>query len=93
MTDDPRASFEAAREAVTLATTMGVGDIASQLGEVATAVAVDTGEWDWAMNAAEDLARGPLPEANRVNVAASVAIIRALRGDPERTQTPRSWRG
>jgi class 3 adenylate cyclase/tetratricopeptide (TPR) repeat protein len=83
VTDDPRASFEAAREAVTLATTMGVGDIASQLGEVATAVAVDTGDWDWALDAADELARGPLPEANRVNIAASIAIIRALRGDPE----------
>ena len=83
VTDDPRASFEAAREAVTLATTMGVGDIASQLGEVATAVAVDTGDWDWALEAAEELARGPMPDANRVNVAAAIAIIRALRGDPQ----------
>jgi tetratricopeptide (TPR) repeat protein len=83
VTDDPRASFEAARAAVTLATTMGIGDIASQLGEVATAVAVDTGDWDWAVETAAELARAPMPDANRVNVSAAVAIIRALRGDPE----------
>jgi class 3 adenylate cyclase/tetratricopeptide (TPR) repeat protein len=83
VTDDPRASFDAAREAVTLATAMGVGDIAAQLGEVATAVAVDTGDWDWALATAEELAHGPIPDANRLNMAAAVAIIRALRGDPE----------
>jgi tetratricopeptide (TPR) repeat protein len=83
VTDDPRASFEAAREAVTLATTMGVGDIAAQLGEVATAVAVDTGDWDWALETAAELARGPMPDANRLNVAAAIAVIRALRGDAQ----------
>lgn len=79
--DDPRATMETAREAVELATKMGVGDMAVQLAEVATAVAVDTGEWDWALATATELEGGVVPDANRINLAVTVAIIRALRGD------------
>ena len=28
---------------------MGVGDVAVQLGAVACAIAIDTGDWDWAL--------------------------------------------
>lgn len=81
--DDPRTTLETAREAVELATKMGVGDIAVQLAEVATAVAVDTGDWDWALATVAELEGGAMPDANRINLAATVATIRALRGDPE----------
>jgi hypothetical protein len=80
--DDPRTTLDTARQAVTLATTMGIGDIAVQLAEVATAVAVDTGDWDWALATAEEVTRGPIADANRTNMAVTVAIIRALRGEP-----------
>ena len=81
--DDPRTTMETARQAVELATKMGVGDIAVQLAEVATAVAVDTGDWDWALATATELESGVVPDANRINLAVTVAIIRALRGDPD----------
>src|SRR5688500_16022034 len=83
VTDDPRTGLETARAAVALATTMGVGDMAVQLAEVATAAAVDTGEWDWALDTIDELEAGVVPEANRINLAALVATIRALRGQDD----------
>ncbi len=86
VTDDPRTGLETARAAVALATTMGVGDMAVPLAEVATAVAVDTGDWDWALATIDELEAGVVPEANRINLAAIVATIRALRGDDDPMQ-------
>jgi class 3 adenylate cyclase/tetratricopeptide (TPR) repeat protein len=80
--DDPRATLETARQAVELATTMGVGDLAAQLAEVACAAAVETGDWDWAVEAAGELDQGLVPEANRINLAATIGIIHVLRGEP-----------
>ena len=80
--DDPRTTLDTAREAVELASTMGVGDIAVNLAEVATAVAVDTGDWQWALHTIEELDGGVIPPANRINLAVTTSIIRALQGDP-----------
>ena len=87
VTDDPRTGLETARAAVALATTMGVGDMAVQLAEVATAAAVDTGEWEWALATIDELEAGVVPEANRINLAALVATIRALRGEDDPMQS------
>jgi len=81
--DDPAAALGAAREAVELATTMGVGDFAAQLAEVACAAALDTGDWAWAIATAADLAHEGTPTANRINLAAVASALRALRGVPD----------
>jgi class 3 adenylate cyclase len=80
--DDPRATLEIAREAVSVAATMGVGDMAAQLAEVACAAAIDTGEWTWAIGTAEDLLHPGTPLANRLNLAAAIGVVRAFCGDP-----------
>ena len=81
--DDPRLSSRTAREAVELATTMGVGDMAVQLGTVACAVAIETGEWDWSLATARELEERPIAEAHRIDLAVTTAIIGALRGERE----------
>lgn len=83
--DDPRATLDIARQAVETASTLGVGDLAAQLAEVACAAAVDTGDWDWALETAEGLLHPGTPPANRLNLAAVIAILRALRGDADPT--------
>ena len=79
--DDPRTTLEIARTAVEVASTMGVGDLGAQLAEVACAAAIDTGEWRWVVETAEDLLHPGTPFANRLNLAAALAQVRALRGD------------
>ena len=81
--DDPRTTSETARRAVELASTMGAGDLAAQLAEVAGAAALHTGEWQWALDAAEELFHPGTPLANRLNLAGMVGVVRALRGDPD----------
>ena len=78
--DDPRATLDTARQAVELATAMGVGDMAAQLAEVACAAALETGDWEWALETAEELLHEGTPAANRIDLAATASIIRALRG-------------
>jgi hypothetical protein len=83
MADDPRATLETARQAIELATSMGVGDLVAQLAEVACAAAVETGDWTWAIETTLDLEEGTIPVANRINLAATSSIIRALRGESD----------
>jgi class 3 adenylate cyclase len=78
--DDPRTTLETAREGLELATTMGVGDIAVQLAEVACTAAIDTGDWSWALVTVDGLVRGPIPDASRINLLAIAGIIGALSG-------------
>ena len=80
--DDPGTAMATAREAVELATAMGVGDMAVQLGAVACAIAIDTGDWDWALGTAGDLEHQGIAEAHRIDLGVSTAIIRTLRGAP-----------
>ena len=81
--DDPRATFEAARSGFELATTMGVRDMAVQFADVACAAALDTGDWDWALETASDLEQRGIPAAFRIDLASLGAVIRALRGDAQ----------
>jgi class 3 adenylate cyclase len=81
--DDPRATLETARQAVDLAISRGAGDLAGQLAEVACAAAVETGDWEWALATADELSHDGTPAANRIGLAATSAIIRALRGQPD----------
>ena len=81
--DDPRLALETAREGFELATSMGVGEIAGQLAEVACSVALDTGDWGWAMSTIGTIVDGPIPSANRINLLAIGATIGALQGDAE----------
>jgi class 3 adenylate cyclase/tetratricopeptide (TPR) repeat protein len=83
--DDPRTTLEIARQAVATAASMGVGELAAQLAEVACAAAIDTGEWGWALETAEDLLHPGTPIANRLNLAAAIALVRALRGEADPT--------
>lgn len=83
MTDDPRATIDLARQAVALASERGVGDMAAQLAEVACAAAMDTGDWSWAIDTIEELDHPGTPIANRINLAATGAILHALRGSPD----------
>jgi class 3 adenylate cyclase len=80
--DDPRATMATARAGLDLATRMGVGDMALQLAEVVSAVAIDTGEWDEALAVLGDVRDRPKAPAHRVLFAANEATLRALRGDP-----------
>ena len=81
--DDPHATMESARGGMELATQMGVGDMALQFAEVACAVAVDTGDWDWALATLGELHDQPQSPAHRIQFAASEATLRALRGETE----------
>ncbi len=80
VTDDPGTAMATAREAVDLANAMGVRDMAVQLATVACAVAVDTGDWDWALATAVELEQLGIAEAHRIDLRVSTAIIQALRG-------------
>ncbi len=82
VSDDPHATMEAARGGMELATKMGVGDMVLQFGQVAGAVALDTGDWDWALEMLDQVRDRPQAAAHRIGSAASEAMIRALRGDP-----------
>jgi hypothetical protein len=83
VTDDPHGAMAAARDGLALATRMGVGDMELQLADVAVAVALDTGDWDWALQTLDDLRGRPQAPAHRVAFAANEAALRALRGDGE----------
>jgi tetratricopeptide (TPR) repeat protein len=80
VSDDPHATLAHARAGGDLATAMGVGDMAVQLLEVAGAAAIDTGDWEWALSTTADITRGPIPEANRINLISQAAVIGAYTG-------------
>jgi tetratricopeptide (TPR) repeat protein len=83
--DDPLAAMDTAREAVELATAMGVRDMAVQLAAMACAVAVETGDWDWALKTAADFEHQAIADAHRIDLAVSTGIILALQGAPTPT--------
>ena len=80
--DDPRSTMATARDGLELATRMGVGDMALQLAEVVSTVAIDTGDWDAAMAVLDDVRDRPKAPAHRIGFAVNEATLRALRGDP-----------
>ena len=81
--DDPRATMETARQGFELATAMGVRDMAVQLADVACAAALDTGDWDWALETVADLEQRGISAAFRLDLTSISGVIHALRGKPE----------
>ncbi|HEX5038851.1 MAG TPA: AAA family ATPase [Candidatus Limnocylindria bacterium] len=79
--DDPRTTMEIARQGFELASTMGLGDVAVQLADVACTTAIDTGEWAWALATIDELTEHGMADEYRIVLASSAAIIHALQGD------------
>ncbi|TME12094.1 MAG: zinc-ribbon domain-containing protein [Chloroflexi bacterium] len=85
VSDDPRATSETARRGLELAERLGIREMALQLLDIATIVAIDTGDWDWAVLALEEGSEGELPTTHRLDFAATRTILNALRGVPDPT--------
>jgi class 3 adenylate cyclase/tetratricopeptide (TPR) repeat protein len=85
VSDDPRATSETARRGLELAERLGIREMALQLLDIATIVAIDTGDWDWAASALEARAEGELPTTHRLDFAATLTVLNALRGVPDPT--------
>ena len=81
--DDPRRTFDAARQGFEVGRKKRVHDWAAQLASVAVVAAVDTGEWDWALSTLKELDGELLSPAHRIDIAASHTILRSLRGVPD----------
>jgi predicted ATPase len=79
--DDPRETLRAAREGFEIGHQKGMRDMALQLASVALAVAVDTGDWDWALQTIDQLDDEAMVPAHLIDLASTATIIRALRGD------------
>ena len=79
--DDPRATLRAAREGFELGHQKGMRDMALQLASVALAVAVDSGEWQWALETIDQLDDEAMVPAHVIDLTSTATIIRALRGD------------
>ncbi len=85
VSDDPRATSETARRGLELAERLGIREMTLQLVDIATIVAIDTGDWDWAVAALEERSGGELPTSHRLDFAATRTILNALRGVPDPT--------
>jgi len=83
VSDDPRATFDTARRGLELAERLGNREMALQLLDIATIVAIDTGDWDWALGALEDASAGDLPTSYRLDYAGTRTMIDALRDVPD----------
>jgi tetratricopeptide (TPR) repeat protein len=83
VSDDPRATLDTARRGLELAERLGNREMALQLLDIATIVAIDTGDWDWALSALEEASAGDLPTSYRLDYAGTRAIIDALRDVPD----------
>jgi class 3 adenylate cyclase/predicted ATPase len=79
--DDPRAALATARRGLELATTMGLGDIAVPLADIACTAAVETGDWSWALDTIAELQQRGMAESFAIVFAATAAIIGILRGE------------
>jgi class 3 adenylate cyclase len=84
--DDSRETFRTARKGLELAHRLGNREYAIQLLDIASVVAIDTGDWDWALAALEEASTEEVPTVYQVDFAVMQTIIRALRGmdDPTR---------
>ena len=81
--DDPRAALRTARDGLELATTMGLGEAAIPLADIACTAAVEAGDWDWALEVVAQLEERGVDATYRIVLVATAAVIRALRGDSE----------
>ncbi len=90
--DDPRAATETARRGLEIARKVGSREWTLQLLDIAGFLAVATGEWDWALAALGEAAAPDLPTTYRLDFAATLATIAALRGTPGALD-PVDWLG
>ncbi|HET7141394.1 MAG TPA: hypothetical protein VFJ03_02810, partial [Candidatus Limnocylindria bacterium] len=79
--DDPRATLRAAREGFELGHQKGMRDMALQLASVALAVAIESGDWEWALTTIDQLDDEAMVPAHLVDLTSTATVIRALRGD------------
>jgi class 3 adenylate cyclase/tetratricopeptide (TPR) repeat protein len=82
VSDDPHATFAAAREGMELAMRMGVGEMVLRLADVACSAALDTGDWDWALSTLAEMRDQPQALLHRIGFAVSEVVLRAMRGEP-----------
>jgi class 3 adenylate cyclase/tetratricopeptide (TPR) repeat protein len=87
VSDDPRATLDTARRGLELAGRLGNREMALQLLDIATIVAIDTGDWDWALGALDEASAGDVPTAYRLDYAGTRTMIGALRGEAD-AQSP-----
>jgi class 3 adenylate cyclase len=78
--DDPHRTFEIARDGGAVAARIGMLDWAVQMAELGCLAAIETGDWDWALDTQARFDERPISDAYRLDLAASASIIRALRG-------------
>jgi class 3 adenylate cyclase/tetratricopeptide (TPR) repeat protein len=83
--DDSRETFKTARKGLELARRLGNREYAIQLLDVASVVAIDTGDWDWALAALEEAFTDEVPTVYQVDFAVMQTIIRAFRGTADPT--------
>jgi tetratricopeptide (TPR) repeat protein len=81
--DDPRAAAETARRGLEVARQVGSREWWLQLLDIAGFIAIDTGEWDAAIRALDEVDAAELPTAYRLDFAAMRAVINSLRGAPD----------
>jgi len=83
VSDDPRATLDTARRGLELAERLGNREQTLQLLDIATIVAIDTGDWDWALGALDEASAGDVPTSYRLDYAGTRSMIDALRDAPD----------
>ena len=83
VSDDPRATLDTARRGLELAEKLGNREMALQLLDIATIVAIDTGDWEWALGALQEASAGDVPTSYRLDYSGTRAMIEALRSAPD----------
>ncbi len=78
--DDPHRTFEIARDGGIVAVRIGMLDWAVQMAELGCLAAIETGDWDWALETHARFEERPISDAYRLDLAATAATIRAMRG-------------
>jgi tetratricopeptide (TPR) repeat protein len=81
--DTPREAAEIARRGVEVAQQLGSREWLLQALNIAGILAVETGDWDWALGQLEEVPSSELPSTYKLDFAATTAIIGALRGAPD----------
>jgi hypothetical protein len=81
--DRPRAGSDIARRGIELAQQLGSREWLLQLLDIGGILAVETGDWDWALTRLNEAMDADLPSAYRLDFAATTAIIHSQRGDPQ----------
>jgi len=80
VSDDPQETSRTARRGLELANRLGNREMALQLVDVASIVAIDIGDWDWATTALADASIDGLPTVYRVDFAVTQTVIDGMRG-------------